>query len=360
MLSVPSVDNPFSITPVASLANAGRYHAPVRPAGMKLVLDLNEGPAVAPEILASLAKTDGETLRRYPDASRLEKLLAEKFGVAASRVVVTAGGDDAIERMCRATLAPGREMILPAPTFEMFRRYAHFAGAKTVDLAWPSGAFPTDAVIAAINDNTRLIAVVSPNNPTGAVATANDLRRVAEAAPHALVLLDGAYAEFADEDLTAAALALPNVAIVRTFSKARGLAGLRVGYAVAPERVADWMRAVGAPFANAALSLAVAENDLVTGDARLASTVAQVKTERVRLQKLLTELGAEALPTQANFVLAKVSDPTALRDALFARGIAIRSFAGKPGMENFVRISCPVDPAGMDCLESALREAFKI
>lgn len=351
--------NSSSITPVAALANAGRYHAPQRPAGMKLVLDLNEGPAVPTSVLAELARIDGEKLRRYPDASRLESLLAERFGVPASRVVVTAGGDDAIERLCRATLAPGREMILPSPTFEMFRRYAHFAGAKIVDLAWPSGAFPTDAVIAAITADTRLIAVVSPNNPTGAVATSRDLRRLAEAAPHALVLLDGAYAEFADEDLTDTALALPNVAIVRTFSKARGLAGLRVGYAVAPEKVADWMRAVGAPFANAATSLAIAENDLVTGDARLAATVAQVKNERLRLQKLLTDLGAEALPSQANFVLAKVSDPTALRDKLFARGVAIRSFAGKPGMENFVRISCPVDPAGMDYLESALREAFK-
>lgn len=350
----------FPITPVASLANAGRYHAPQRPAGMKLVIDLNEGPQVSPEVLASLAKIDGEKLRRYPDASRLEALLAERFGVPAGRVVVTAGGDDAIERLCRATLAPGTEMILPAPTFEMFRRYAHFAGAKVVDLAWPTGAFPTDAVIAATNENTRLIAVVSPNNPTGAVATAADLRRVAEAAPHALVLLDGAYAEFADEDLTSAALTLPNVAIVRTFSKARGLAGLRVGYAVVPEKVADWMRAVGAPFANAATSLVIAENDLVTGDARLAATVAQVKLERVRLQKLLTELGAEALPSQANFVLAKVSDPTALRDSLFARGIAIRSFAGKPGMENFVRISCPAKAADMDYLETALREAFNL
>jgi len=347
------------ITPVASLADAGRYHAPQRPAGMKLVLDLNEGPQVAPGTLAALAAIGGETLRRYPDASRLEALLAARFGVPASRVVVTAGGDDAIERMCRSVLAPGREMILPSPTFEMFRRYAHFAGATVVDLPWPTGAYPTEAVLARVNAATAMIAVVSPNNPTGAVATAADLRKLAEAAPHALVLLDGAYAEFADDDLTATALALPNVAVVRTFSKARGLAGLRVGYAVAPERVADWMRAVGAPFANAAASLAIAENELTGGDARLAATVAQVKRERVRLQKLLTELGADVRPSQANFVLATVADAAALRDKLFARGIAIRSFAGKPGLENGIRISCPVDEAGMDYLEAALREAFK-
>ncbi len=107
MLSVSSVAN-FSITPVASLANAGRYHAPVRPAGMKLVLDLNEGPAVAPEILAALAKTDGETLRRYPDASRLEKLLAEKFGLPPSRVVVPPRGGAPRPRACPAPPAPPR------------------------------------------------------------------------------------------------------------------------------------------------------------------------------------------------------------------------------------------------------------
>lgn len=351
-----SADSP--LRPIPVLRDAGRYQPPVRPAGMKLVIDLNEGPAPTPDLLARLAAIDAETLRRYPDASALETRLAARFGLPPERVVVTAGGDDGIERLCRAVLAPGKQLILPAPTFEMFKRYAKFAGASVVEPAWPEGRFPVDAVLAAVTPDTAMIAIVSPNNPTGAVATADDLRRVAAAAPHALVLLDGAYAEFADEDLTALALTLPNVVMIRTFSKARGLAGLRVGYALAPARIADWMRAVGAPFAVSSLSLAVAGHDLDHGDARLAATVAQVKTERERLRRLLAELGATPVASQANFVLARVTDPVAVRDALFARGVAVRAFTGKPGMEQFLRIGCPADAAEMDFLETALRAAF--
>ncbi len=348
----------FPITPIPVLRDAGRYQPPVRPAGMKLVIDLNEGPAPTPDLLARLAAVDAETLRRYPDAAALEKRLAARFGVPPERVVVTAGGDDGIERLCRAVLAPGKQLILPAPTFEMFKRYAKFAGASVVEPAWPEGKFPIEAVLAAITADTAMIAVVSPNNPTGAVATADDLRRVAEAAPYALVLLDGAYAEFADEDLTALALSLPNVVMIRTFSKARGLAGLRVGYALAPGRIADWMRAVGAPFAVSSISLAVAGHDLDHGDARLAATVAQVKTERERIRSILTELGATPVASQANFVLARVADPVAVRDALFAQGVAVRAFTGKPGMEHLLRIGCPANAAEMDFLETALRRAF--
>lgn len=346
------------VTPIPVLADAGRYQPPVRPAGMKLVIDLNEGPAPTADILARLAAIDAETLRRYPDASALEKRLAARFSLPPGRVVVTAGGDDAIERLCRAVLAPGKQLILPAPTFEMFKRYAKFAGASVVEPAWPEGPFPLAAVLAAITPATAMIAVVSPNNPTGGVATAEDLRRVAEAAPHALILLDGAYAEFGDEDLTALALTLPNVVVVRTFSKARGLAGLRVGYTLAPERIADWMRAVGAPFAVSSLSLAVAGHDLDHGDTRLAATVAQVKIERERIRQILTELGGRPVASQANFVLARVPDPIALREALFAQGVAVRTFTGKPGMESFIRIGCPADAADMDFLETALRQAL--
>lgn len=353
------MSDPVQVIPIPVLKDAGRYQPPVRPAGMKLVIDLNEGPAPTADILARLAAVDAETLRRYPDATALEKRLAARFGLPPSRVVVTAGGDDGIERLCRAVLAPGRDLILPTPTFEMFKRYAKFAGANVIEPAWPEGAFPTDAVLTAITPATAMIAVVSPNNPTGAVATADDLRRVAAAAPHALILLDGAYVEFADEDLTALALTLPNVVMIRTFSKARGLAGLRVGYALAPERIADWMRAVGAPFAVSSVSLAVAGHDLDHGDARLAATVAQVKTERERIRRILTELGASPVASQANFVLARVPDPVALRDALFAQGVAVRNFAGKPGMESFIRIGCPADAAEMEFLETALRQAFK-
>ena len=115
-----------------------------------------------------------------------------------------------MQRLCRAALAPGKRLVLPEPTFEMIRRFAESTGAEVIAVPFQVSGYPTERVIEACDDSTALIAVVTPNNPTGDVISADDLRRVAEAAPQALVMVDLAYTEFADEDLTQVALSLPN------------------------------------------------------------------------------------------------------------------------------------------------------
>ena len=140
--------------------------------------------------------------------------------------MVGAGGDDLLARSCALMLEPGCEFILPTPTFGMFKRYAAERGATLVEVPWPQGAWPVAAIQNALSPRTRLIAAVSPNNPTGAVISEKELRLISEVAPGALLLVDLAYNEFADTDLTQAVLALPNALAVGTLSKAWGGAGL--------------------------------------------------------------------------------------------------------------------------------------
>ncbi|MEO6461960.1 MAG: aminotransferase class I/II-fold pyridoxal phosphate-dependent enzyme, partial [Candidatus Eisenbacteria bacterium] len=139
-------------------------------AGVDLRLDGNEGPAGPTALRDALATLDLETVRRYPDASALEALLAARQGVDPSCLLVTAGADEALDRACRAFLGPDRSLVLPVPTFEMIERYAALARARVLEVAWPAGAFPTEAVLERIATDTALVAVVSPNNPSGAVA----------------------------------------------------------------------------------------------------------------------------------------------------------------------------------------------
>lgn len=341
------------------MAGASAYKVPRAGAPTDLHLDGNEGATPPSSLLGALERYGIDVLRRYPDAGPLEARLAAAHGVSPEQVLVTAGGDDALDRACRVVLAPGRAVIFPVPGFEMLARYARLVGGTVVEVPWTEHRYPTDAVIEAIGPDTAMVVVTSPNNPTGGVATAEDLRRLSGAAPEALLLVDLAYVEFADEDLSAAALQLPNAVIVRTVSKARGLAGLRVGYAAGPPQVMAWMRAAGAPYAVSAPSLALAETQLAAGDEAMRSFVALVRKERALIAEILTELGAEPLPSEANFVLTRVRDPLWLRDALAGLGIAVRAFPGRPGLEQHVRVACPGDAAALSRLERSLRAALR-
>jgi histidinol-phosphate aminotransferase len=323
---------------------------PPAPPWIDLRLDGNQGRAPSPAFVASLPNA-AELLRAYPLDRGLETALAERHAVAPERIFVGAGADEVLDRLCRTVLEAGREAIVPVPTFEMLERYVAMSGAAVVRVPWPEGPWPRERVLASITNSTALIAVVSPNNPTGLVATAADVRFVCEAAPHAVVLVDAAYAEFGGEDLTAAALALPNAVVVRTFSKAFGLAGLRVGYAIAPPDVARWLRAAGSPFTCGTWSRVVAAHRLARGITEVEGYVADVAREREELGEQARTLGLDPLPSAGNFVFLRGGDPEWLRDALGGLGIAVRAFPGG------VRITLPADRDSFARLLGALRAA---
>jgi histidinol-phosphate aminotransferase len=355
MSDAQNTRQPTRVRPAPAVAETQSYRIHRAAAPLDLYLDSNEGAVPPAEVIDHLKPAMPDILRRYPKREGLERQLADWLDVTPERVIVTGGSNDAIDRAVRATLCPGREMIIPAPSFEMIVRYCRLAGGTVVDVPWPGGPLPREAMLSAIKPETGMIALVTPNNPLGCAATPDDLRALAQAAPHALLLLDGAYNEFADEDLTAAALAEPNVIMTRTLSKAWGLAGLRVGYAVGPPEIIDWLRAAGQIYNVAGPSLAIASELLETGDALTTRYIAAVKDERRRLTKLLTELGFEPQPSQANFVFATCDNPAWYRDALAGLGIGIRYFQDRTDVPDGIRISCPGDAGTFDRLEAALR-----
>ncbi|MDX2200066.1 MAG: histidinol-phosphate transaminase [Phycisphaerae bacterium] len=335
------------------------YATPIPAAPIDLRLDANEGPP-APIDLAAIARLlpDGE-IARYPSARALEAALAARWSVEPQNILVTSGGDDAIHRACQAVLEPSRDLILPMPTFEMIPRYATLAGARIIEIPWPRGPYPASRICEAVTAQTAMIALVSPNNPTGAVATRDDLERICRAAPHALVLVDAAYAEFADEDLTEAAISLPNTLVVRTFSKALGCAGLRVGYCVGPADLITALRAAGGPYPVSSLSLLVARHALETSSQTLSRVVPRIRDERAKLSQQLARRGADVFPSQANFVLAQFTNAPSTWAALASQGILVRRFSPASGLERCLRITLPGSASAFDRLTAAFETALR-
>jgi histidinol-phosphate aminotransferase len=347
--------------PVAGLPRA--YAVPAPGAPIDLWLAGNEGRAPV-----DLPSCDAAYLARYPSATELEAALATRFGVSPERVLVTAGADDGLLRIALAYVARGRVMVLPTPTFEMLPRYVGLAGGVLREVAWPSGPYPVDDVLACAQ-GAAAIAVVSPNNPTGATASRAALEAVARGAPAVLMVVDAAYAEFvddADEDLTSAALALPNAVVLRTFSKAYGAAGLRVGYLLGPAPVIAHLRAAGNPYPVATPSLRYALAALQPdGQHALRANVEFVRGARTALATALRDLGFEVAPSAANFVLARLGararevapgfDALLLHDLLAGLGIAVRAFAGRAGLDDALRITVPTTQGELERLLAALR-----
>ncbi|HEX6313802.1 MAG TPA: histidinol-phosphate transaminase, partial [Gemmatimonadaceae bacterium] len=336
------------------------YQRAAVPEGTRLRLDANEGvPPTMDLVWSALHEHGAELFRRYPNARPLEAALARHHGVDASQVFVGAGADEVVDRCCRAFLYPASTMLMAQPGFEMFEHYAALCGARLAGVEWRRGPYPSDAVCRAIRDDVSMVALVTPNNPTGEVATIDDLRNIAAAAPNALVVLDHAYVEFADQDLTPEALAMPNVVVVRTFSKAWGLAGCRVGYAIGPRRIVQTLRAMGGPFPVSGVSLAVAGALLERGKAHRDAFVARVRAERGTLFSVLEELGANPRASQTNFVFCETGPATlSLKAAMAREGIVVRAIVRGSGEALGLRIALPGDAASFEILVRAVRAAL--
>ena len=350
---------PPATGPVSRIDPEAAYRRPTAPGPALLRLDSNEGVLPPRALLAQLAAADPELLRRYPEVSALEAALAARLDVPPERLIVTAGADEAIDRACRAFLELGKSVLLPDPCFDMFDRCAALAAGTLVRVPWRDGPFPLDGFLGRVDARTGVVVVVSPNNPTGAVATLAEVRRLAGAAPNALLVLDHVYVEYADEDLTPAVLDLPNVLVLRTFSKAWGLAGCRVGYAVGSPYVIGVLRAAGGPYSVAAPSIALALAQLERGVEPLQAHVARIRVERDLLATRLAARGLAPQPSQANFVLVECGGRAqAIRTALAGRGVVVRDFPGRPGLETALRITVPGNPADFERLCDALDAAF--
>lgn len=292
--------------------------------------------------MRALASVSAQSARVYPDASALERQIASRFDIAPERVVVTNGGDDAIDRVCRSVIAEGDLTLIHTPTFEMIPRGVSLAGGVVDAVDWLDGEFPLETFLARIAPKVKMVAVVSPNNPTGRSLTRDQLRCIIQATSDAgsLLMVDLAYVEFAQDDPQAELLTAEHVVSIRTFSKAFGMAGLRVGYAITSPTVATWLRTVGGPFPVSSPSLAAAS----AADTHGADTtfVERVRYERESLREILESWNVGSVRSDANFLLARVPDAIEARERLLRRGVSVRAFS--PERESLIdrlRITLP-------------------
>ena len=313
-----------------------------------LVLDFNESLASPPSL------ADGMTINRYPDYQEIEEVIAEYVGVEAERVLVTNGADDALERTVRSVLAPGRRAVLTTPSYNMIRRFAVLSGAEVEEISWWRGNLPIGEICDRAGDDGGLVAVVSPSNPTGAVASRAAFEEILKRLPRSLVLLDQAYVDFteSEHDLSSLALGSPNAVVVRTFSKAWGCAGLRVGYAIADPRVIDWLRRAGLPFPVSTLSIKAVMAALADGPDR--DRIAAVRQQRGALTETLREMDIEVLPSEASFVFARFDDADRVWRGLGDLGISVRRFPSRPDLDGWLRITLPGDEENFERLVKGL------
>jgi len=349
----------------APVPGFGGYVPPALEAGIRLFLDANEGLPGRAVVEALAAADTVEAIRRYPRAATLEADIEARPGpgvaaLAPGSVLVTAGSDDAIARACRLFLGRGDRLLVFEPAFEMYAVSSRLVGAEPLGVPWPEGrVFPlSSAIDKARRSGAKAVALASPANPSGAAASPEEVLELAEALPDISIWVDGAYGEFAGRDTLAVALSRPNTLAMRTFSKAYGLAGMRLGWVAGPAATIGALRAAGAPYPVGSLSvLAGLAARSKEGEAQMGAFVARVREERATLQALLSRLGARAAPSEANFVFARVRSALGLKAALAKAGIAIRAFPGRPGLEDAIRISCPGEAGAWSALAAAIEAA---
>jgi histidinol-phosphate aminotransferase len=330
----------MSVATRADLAELPDY-VPGRSVPGAIKLASNEVPAgPLPSVRQAIAEAAGEA-NRYPDtaASALRARLAERADVPAGSVVVGCGSVMLCQMLIQATCADGDEVAFAWRSFEAYPILTRVAGARPV--AVPLRADQTidvEAMLAAMSPRTRVVFACTPNNPTGTALSEPELSRLVDGVPPGvLVVLDEAYREFCDDPAIPDGLAFAkraagagreNVVVLRTFSKAYGLAGLRVGYAVAPAPVAAALRKVAVPFSVNTLAQAAAIASLDVEDELMARCRAIV-AERRRVSEALLAAGYAVPDSQANFVWLPLGARTAaLAEHCAERKVIVRPFDG--------------------------------
>lgn len=323
-----------------AVRNLPAYEAP--PDGREgLCLDLNENTGgCSPRVLARLRAVSAEQIARYAEREPAEQAVAEFLGVERGEVLLTNGVDEAIHLLCETFLEPQDEVLIPVPTFTMYEISAAATGAHVIPVPTDDAfRFPKSRLISSITSRTRLIMIANPNNPTGAVAEAEDLLEIARCAPNAAILIDEAYFEFYGKTLVLQWRNQPNLFLARTFSKAYGLAGLRLGVLAGDVAHIEIMRRGVSPFnvngaALACIPPALADQEFVR------NYVAEVVAGREELQHQLQNWGIPFWPSQANFVLVRFGEQNAaVIEGLRERGILVRDRSREPGCEGCVRIA---------------------
>lgn len=321
-----------------------------RELGLERIIKLasNENPfGSSPVALGVLAEAFGR-LNLYPDprAHALKQALSERLGVGADELLVSHGSNEAINLVLQTFFSPGCEAIFPRYAFAIYKIGCQICGMKWREVApLDGGAFgiDLDALLGAINDNTKFILIDNPNNPTGAYVGEDALRRFLQKVPaHVIVVLDEAYCEYATALDYPDGLKLrelhPNLLVMRTFSKVYGLAGLRVGYTVGRAKLIDYLNRVRAPFNVNTLGMVAAVAALGDEDF-MRRGVEHNKREMARVLGVFDEMGLKYERSQGNFVLLSLPcDGRVFFERMLRQGVIVRPLGGY-GLKQHVRVS---------------------
>lgn len=329
-------DAPVRIRPEIAQLPPYRQGTQAGPGAYKL--SSNENPFdPLPGVLEAVRSAT--SLNRYPDAlaTRLRERLAGRFGVATDEVHIGAGSVSILAQLILATAGPGDEVLYAWRSFEAYPGLVLIAGASPVQVPLRADAtHDLDAMAAAVTDRTRVVIVCSPNNPTGPIVTHDDFEAFLAKIPHdVLVILDEAYAEFVTDPAAVDGLRVlggaehPNVVVLRTFSKAFGLAGLRVGYAIGHPRILDAARTTAIPLSVTAHAEVAALASL-DAEADLLERVSEIAARRDDLAERLRGVGWAVPEAQGNFVwLATGAETLDAAQRFIEAGLVVRPFAGE-------------------------------
>lgn len=308
MTETPTTARP---KPRQAIERMAEYRPPTSSRVGKERLDFNENTVgCSPKVIEALRKiATPDFLATYPEYGRARQLMGDFFGLKANEVLFSDGTDEGIHILVQTYVEPGDEVVMPWPTFPMFRFYAEVAGAVPVPVALrePDLSFPTDELLEAIGPKTRAVLIANPNNPTGGAIGLDVVETVLQKAAGAAVLIDEAYFEFYGVTALDLLPQYPNLFVSRTFSKAYGLAGLRVGCVLSQAENITAMRKGQSPYSVNALGVACAVAAIQDLD-YVEEYVAEVLAARKLLLEALDRFGVRHFPTEANFVLTEMGD----------------------------------------------------
>ncbi len=336
------------------------YHPPLAERSA-LRLDFNENTlAPSPRVMERLRQITAEGLTKYPEREGVEKVVAKHFGLRGDQVLLTNGVDEAIHLVCCAFLEPDDEAVICTPSFFMYDVSVQMMTSHLKKVqADATLAFPFDRFMAAITERTKLIIVASPNNPTGATVSREHLLAIAKAAPQAVLMVDEAYYHFHGESVMQDLGGMQNLIVARTFSKAYGLANLRIGMLAGNAGLMKYLRKVSSPYNVNGVALDCLPDALADED-YLNWYVEQVRTGRERMMDGLRQLGVPFFPSSANFVLMRIGPKhKELVAAMRAHGVLLRDRSADPGCDGYVRITIGVEEhvtRGLEALKVCLKE----
>ena len=319
------------------------YHPPLEGRGDKLRLDFNENTiGCSPAVRKAFRKLSSADVSMYPEQETARRELARHFAVHPCELLLTNGTDEALHLIVDTFLEPGDSVLLVEPTFAMYRFYAELAGARIQALRYDANLhFPMAPLLAGLRARSApgIFFLANPNNPTGSVLRPAELRRILKASARTLVVVDEAYFEYSGITILPWIRRHNSLVITRTFSKALGLAGLRLGCIFARREIAAAFRKAQSPYPVNIAALAAARA-VMRDRAFLRQTLREFRRSRHEFERGLTSLGIQFFPSAANFILLNLGDRAKEIVALLSRqGTLIRDRSSDFNGQGYVRIT---------------------